>query len=148
MKRGTSMRSVLQRVMLMLGLLAVVGNVAAFGGRGKARELQEIQDEYAAAIRWNNIEGAVSVVDPEYLKAHPPTELQLARYRQLQISGYNVLRTGNTKDNEVQREVEIRMINRNTQAERSVRVRESWRWDARSKKWWLSNGLPDLWNGE
>jgi hypothetical protein len=51
-------------------------------------------------------------------------------------------------EDRVVRDVEIRVINRNTQAERTVRVREVWRWDAKAKQWWLASGLPDLWKGE
>lgn len=42
----------------------------------------------------------------------------------------------------------LRVINRNTQAERLVRSIELWRWDAERKRWWLASGLPDLWQGQ
>jgi hypothetical protein len=142
------MRNVLQWLVVMLGMVVAVDSAAAFGNRSKIRNLQDIQDAYAAAVRWNDIEGAASVVDPAYMQAHPLTDLHRSRYAQLQISGYSVLRTGADNEDEVRREVEIRMINRNTQAERSVRVLETWRWDAKRKHWWLSSGLPDLWQGE
>ena len=40
------------------------------------------------------------------------------------------------------------MVIRHTQAERTVRYREEWRWDEASKNWWLVSGMPDLWDGE
>ena len=40
------------------------------------------------------------------------------------------------------------LINRNTLADRTVRYRENWRYDEKSKSWWLDGGLPDLWQGE
>ncbi|MNO00395.1 hypothetical protein D3C81_2202760 [compost metagenome] len=66
----------------------------------------------------------------------------------MQISGYRELRSSAGAENEVLRDVELRVINRNTQAERIVRTRETWRWDPASKQWWLASGLPDLWRGE
>ena len=46
------------------------------------------------------------------------------------------------------RDVEIGVVNRYTQAERTVRFQEEWRWDPESKNWWLVNGLPNLWDGQ
>lgn len=66
----------------------------------------------------------------------------------MQISGYREVRVGEDVDGALRREVELRVINRNTQAERLVRSIELWRWDAERKRWWLANGLPDLWQGQ
>jgi hypothetical protein len=49
---------------------------------------------------------------------------------------------------DVVRDIEIGVINRNTLAERSVRYRERWRYDEAAKTWWLTSGMPDLWQGE
>ena len=46
------------------------------------------------------------------------------------------------------RDIQIGVINRHTQAERSVRYREQWRWDPEAKTWWVTSGLPDLWAGQ
>jgi hypothetical protein len=40
------------------------------------------------------------------------------------------------------------VVNRHTQAERTVRFREQWRWDEEAKTWWTTGGLPDLWDGQ
>jgi hypothetical protein len=128
-------------------LLLAVGNVQALS-RAQQSSLEDMQTLYAAAIRWNDLDGAERLIDPEYSAAHPQTDLQRARYEQVQISGYSELRSGVEGEDRVVRDVEIRVINRNTQAERTVRVREVWRWDAKAKQWWLASGLPDLWKGE
>lgn len=128
-------------------LLLAAGGAQALS-RSQQRSLEDMQSLYAAAIRWNDLDSAEQMVDPEYRAAHPQTELERARYQQVQISGYSELRSGLQGEDRVVREVEIRAINRNTQAERSVRVHELWRWDPRAKQWWLASGLPDLWQGE
>lgn len=115
---------------------------------GQRHGLADIQAAYAAAVRWNDFETAWEVVDPQYREAHPQSDLERERYQQVQISGYREVRTSAGAENEVLRDVELRVINRNTQAERVVRTRETWRWDPASKQWWLASGLPDLWRGE
>jgi hypothetical protein len=47
-------------------------------------------------------------------------------------------------DESVAREIELRVVNRHTQAERTVRVRETWRYDEEAKRWWQTEGLPKL----
>lgn len=115
---------------------------------GQRRGLDDVQAAYAAAVRWNDFETALEIVDPTYRLAHPQSDIERERYQQVQISGYRELRSSAGAENEVLRDVELRVINRNTQAERIVRTRETWRWDPASKQWWLASGLPDLWRGE
>ncbi|GHH54318.1 MULTISPECIES: hypothetical protein [Gammaproteobacteria] len=132
---------------LSICLLLLAGSAQALS-RAQQRSLQETQSLYAAAVRWSDLDRAEEMVDPEYREKHPQTDLERARYEQVQISGYSELRSGTEGEDRVVREVEIRLINRNTLAERSVRVREVWRWDPKAKQWWLASGLPDLWKGE
>lgn len=134
-------------VWLSICLLLLAGSAQALS-RAQQRSLQETQSLYAAAVRWSDLDRAEEMVDPEYREKHPQTDLERARYEQVQISGYSELRSGTEGEDRVVREVEIRLINRNTLAERSVRVREVWRWDPKAKQWWLASGLPDLWKGE
>lgn len=115
---------------------------------GQRHGLGDVQAAYAAAVRWNDFETAWEIVDPTYRLAHPQSDIERERYQQVQISGYREVRSSAGAENEVLRDVELRVINRNTQAERIVRTRETWRWDPASKQWWLASGLPDLWRGE
>jgi|AraplaL_Col_mTSA_1032028.scaffolds.fasta_scaffold11196_1 hypothetical protein len=100
---------------------------------------------YGNAVRWNGLQSALQFVDPAVLKAHPPTDLDLARYRQVTVSDYDdgagPVPLG---DNEVQQTVQIRLINIHTQAERSITTRQVWRYDEKLKHWWLESGLPDI----
>jgi len=134
------------------GIRSAVGAVlmlfAITAAAASQRDLPDIQAAYAAAVRWNDFDTALEVVDPQYRQAHPQSDLERERYQQVQISGYREVRSSAGAENEVVRDVELRVINRNTQAERVVRTREVWRWDPAAKQWWLASGLPDLWRGE
>ena len=110
-------------------------------------KLQESQYAYSAAIRWGDFEGAWNLVDPEYRKAHPMTDLEFERYKQVQISSYHDL-AAQADANVALREIAIGVINRNTLVERQTRYTERWRYDPAAGTWWLTVGLPDLWQGE
>lgn len=128
----------------LLALMLVLGQADA---RQKGK-LDETQNAYAAAIRWGDFEGAVNFLDPEYLKEHPVGEFELSRFEQVQVSGYRDLNTSVDPDGVVVRAIEVRIINKHTQAERTVRYRERWRYDEEAKRWWVVGGLPDFWKGE
>ena len=111
----------------------------------KGTALDEVQYAYSAAIRWGDFEGAWTLVDPKVREEHPLTDIDFSRYKQVQISAYRDLGGSPLASGEIVREIEIGVINRNTLAERTVRYRESWRYDEAAKTWWLTSGLPDLW---
>lgn len=109
--------------------------------------LQQAQYAYSAAIRWGDFEGAWNLVDPEYRKQHPLSDLEFERYKQVQISNYTELGTRGG-DGTAMREIDIGVVNRNTLVERQTRYMERWRYDPEAKTWWLTVGLPDLWQGK
>lgn len=113
----------------------------------KMSELDKLQYAWSAAIRWGDFEGAWNLLDPGYREAHPLTDLELSRYKQIQVSGYHDLGSQVLPDS-ARREVEIGVVNRNTMAERSMRYTEEWRYDPETKTWWVTSGLPDFWAGE
>lgn len=130
---------------LMAVLLLVTGDASAAGGRkGK---LEQLQYAYSAAIRWGDFEGAWSLLDPKLREAAPLTDLQLERFKQIQVSGYDE-GAGRVEKTAAARDVQIRVINRHTMAERSLRYREVWEWDPQAKTWWVTSGLPDFWAGQ
>ncbi|SFL13681.1 hypothetical protein [Lysobacter sp. cf310] len=135
----------LLKVLLLLCLCAVAGGALA---SKKTNELERNQYAWSGAVRWGEFEQAQNLIDPIYRKAHPVTALELERYKQVQVSSYRDV--GSSLDKErglAVRDIEIGVINRHTQAERTVRYREEWRWDPIAKTWWLTSGLPDLWDG-
>ena len=138
---------VIARMLWVLGLLAVLAPAAA-QSRLQRGKLQQVQDAYAASIRWGDFENAWQAVDPAYRAEHPMTELEFERYKQIQISGYRDLSTRGGPDGTVERAVELRVINNYTMAERTERYVERWRWDPEAKRWWLVVGMPDLWKGQ
>jgi hypothetical protein len=139
---------VIRKMLLAAGLLMLVLAPAAAQSRLQRGKLQQLQDMYAASIRWGDFENAWQAVDPAYKLEHPMTELEFERYQQVQISGYRDVSTSAGPDGTVERAVELRVINKHTMAERTLRYRERWRWDPKMKRWWLVVGLPDLWDGE
>ena len=138
---------VIARMLWVLGLLAVLAPAGA-QSRLQRGKLQQVQDAYAASIRWGEFENAWQAVDPAYRAEHPMTELEFERYKQVQISGYRDLSSRGGPDGTVERTVELRVINKHTMAERTERYVERWRWDPQAKRWWLVVGLPDLWKGQ
>lgn len=141
------------RRLTQLATLAVLALLLACGttalAKSKMDQLQSNQYAWAGAIRWGDFEGALSLVDPAYREAHPVSDLELKRYEQVQITAYRERSSSADKKGGVAlRDVEIGVMNRHTQAERSVRYREEWRWNEQDKNWWLVTGLPDLWEGE
>jgi len=141
------LRRLLPRAFAFLVLACVLAACASNPGQRNALDAQ--QYAWSGAIRWGDVEGAVNLLDPELRAAHPPTALDVERYKQVQISAYpDIVETGDLKAARAVRDNEIGVINRHTQAERSVRYRETWRWDPVQKVWWVTSGLPDLWEGE
>jgi hypothetical protein len=131
-------------VLLALCTLLLSLGLSGCASTSQGNALQQAQYAWSAAIRWGDFEGAWSLVDPDYRARHPLTELELARYKQVQISAYQEL-AERASETDAQRQVEIGVINRHTLAERRVRYTERWRWDPQAKAWWIADGLPDLW---
>ncbi len=127
---------------LVLGLSAC----ASSGGR-QMSALEQAQYAYSAAIRWGDIDGAWSQIDPAWKDAHPLTDIERARYKQIQVTGYKPVASEPLGEGMALRVVEIGVVNRNTMAERSMRYEERWRFDAPSKTWLVTSGLPDFWSG-
>ena len=132
------------RVLKFGWLLLALAGCAAAGKIDRNDALDKVEYAYSAAIRWGDFEGAWNLIDPAYRKAHPMTDLEFERYKQVQISAYHDLGS-QAGDGTAMREVQIGVINRNTLVERQVRYTEQWRYDPVAKTWWLATGLPNLW---
>jgi hypothetical protein len=131
-------------VLLALCMLLLPLGLSGCASTNQASALQQAQYNWSAAIRWGDFEGAWNLVDPEYRARHPLTDIELARYEQVQISAYQDL-AGSVSESAAQRQIEIGVVNRHTLAERRLRYTERWRWDPEAKAWWIVDGLPDLW---
>ena len=112
--------------------------------RSKQTILDETLLRYAATIRWGDVAAAQAFIDPKVLAEHPPTALELARFKTVQISGYNEQPATPVTGDEVRQSVEISLVNIATQAARSVIDHQVWHYDKATKHWWLMTGLPDI----
>lgn len=130
-------------LMTLVACLTLFGADAALAG-SKERALDNTLRTYAATIRWGDIERAQEFLDPAWRQAHPLSALDLARYRQVRVTGYNEQGPQPVGKNEVRQVVEIGLANVNTQVARSIIDRQVWRWDEKAKRWWLTSGLPDI----
>lgn len=139
------MRQWLLRCLLLLSVLMLAGCPKS---ASKGSALEEAQYSWSAAIRWGDFEGAWGLVDPELRKQQPITDLELSRYKQVQISTYRDVGGTVLGNGDVVRDIEIGVINRNTLAERSVRYRERWHYDEARRVWWQMSGMPNLWQDE
>ncbi|WP_374602832.1 hypothetical protein [Arenimonas sp.] len=129
------------RIGLVL-LLSVLLAACASGGQRSPRD--QMLYDYVSAVRWSDFDAAVKFLDPELLAREPMTDLERERYRQFQVSGYEVKSASEPAEGEYQQVVEIRVVNRHTQVEKVLTDRQRWRWDPEAKRWWLASGLPDL----
>lgn len=124
--------------------LACLGLAACDATLGGTRSRGDELTEYGAAIRWNEFDRALLFVDPAQASATTLTDLERERFKQLQVTGYEVKSTRDTADGGREQDVEIRVVNRNTQSERSIIDHQRWRWDAAAKRYLLTSGLPDF----
>ena len=136
----------LLKIVVFAALLGLAGCATMVNEGDK---LEKAQYAWSAAIRWGDFEGAVNLIDPKLRDRDPPTAVEMERYKQVQDSAYrDVGASADLKGGTATRDIHIGVINRHTQAERSVRYREQWRWDPVARTWWLTTGLPDLWAGQ
>jgi hypothetical protein len=103
-----------------------------------------VLSDYGAAIRWNEFDKALAFLDPEQQEQLALTDLERERFKQIQVTGYEVKNRENDADGNIIQTVEIRLVNRNTQIERSIIDHQTWRRDIAGKRYWLTSGLPDF----
>lgn len=129
---------------LSTALLAACANMSMQHIQSKETILEDTLKNYAATIRWGDMLQAQAFVDPAYRQAHPLSDLDMQRYRQVQVTAYNDQPAAPLNENEIAQTVEIGLVNVNTQAARSVIDHQVWRYDEKQKHWWLMTGLPDI----
>jgi len=132
------------QVRLFLIVLALAALAGCMPPRTKETVLEDTLLAYSQTVRWGNVEAALGFVDPEVAHAHPLSQLDLARWQQVQVTAYSDEPAVHTTDTEVHQVVEIGLVNKNTQAARSVIDRQVWHYDEKGNRWWLMSGLPDI----
>ncbi len=129
-----------------ISLICLILVMLALPVMAKSREkiLTETLRTYAATIRWGSIEQAETFIDPEYRTAHPQSQLDLDRYKQVRITSYEDSAPVPVNDDEVRQTVEIGIVNLHTQEARSIIDRQVWKYEKKTKVWLLTSGLPDI----
>jgi len=112
--------------------------------RSKETILTDTLRTYAQTIRWGEFDQAIGFIDPKTLAEHPLTSLDIERLKQVRVTGYDDAPVVPVNDDEVQQTVKLDLLNVNTQVARSVVDRQTWKYDAATKRWWLVSGLPDI----
>jgi len=128
-------------LVLPLALGAGCGTLAT---HSENQALTESLQAYANVVRWGDFEQALKFVDPQTLKDHPLSSIDMERYKQVKVGSYIDQPPVPAGAHEVHQTVEIGIININTQIERSVIDKQLWRYDEKTKHWHLVSGLPDI----
>lgn len=137
--------SVLRAAAVRAGWVLVLASLlAACATSGQRSPRDQTLYNYVSAVRWSDFDAAAQFLDPAVLAAEPLTDLERERYRQFQVSGYEVKSASEPAEGEYLQVVEVRLVNRHTQVEKVLTDRQRWRWDPEAKRWWLASGLPDL----
>jgi len=138
----------MKRPFVLLASLLLILACASDGAAARNRSSNKARDralyDYSSTIHWSEFDKAIAFVDPAWLAEHPVTKLDMDRYKQVQVTGYDVRTSEFLADGSYEQVVEIRLINVNTQVERMITDHQHWRWDAKAKHWWLTTGLPDI----
>jgi hypothetical protein len=132
------------RIILLACGFALLAGCTAMTSQSESRALELTLNAYANAIRWGDINQAVPFVDPETLKQHPLTQLDMDRYKQVHFASYIEQPPVPAGPHEVRQVVKISLVNVNTQVERSIVDNQLWRYDEKDKHWRLVSGLPDI----
>jgi hypothetical protein len=133
----------MRRLLVLVALLTLL--LAGCASDRRSQALTTTLNAYAGVVRWGDFGSALQFVDPKVRAERPPSALDMARYEQFRVTGYDdgqgPVPSG---ENEARQVVAISMVNNNTQAERTIIDRQTWRYDAQSNHWWLVSGLPDI----
>lgn len=132
-----------RRVLAFL-LISSCAGCGTLSTQSEGDALQVTLTAYANALRWGGFDQAMKYVDPETLKQHPITELDLERYKQVRVVSYSERPVVPAGKHEVSQIVEIGVMNVNTQTERTIVDRQLWRYDETTKHWHIVSGLPDI----
>ena len=134
----------MRRILTTLAAIATL-SLSGCATQQRSDTLTTTLNAYASTVRWGDFNTAQQFVDPKLRETHPVSALEMSRYQQYKVSGYDEGK-GPTPhgDLEVTQDVQINLVNVNTQAERTVTDHQTWHYDAEGKHWWLVSGLPDI----
>jgi hypothetical protein len=129
----------------LIPLIAItLAGCASMTHQTEGRELDLTLMAYGNAIRWGDIQQALPFIDPETLKQHPITPLDLQRYKQVRFVSYIEQKPIPEGEHQVRQVVKIALLNINTQTERDIVDNQLWRYDETTHHWHNVSGLPDI----
>lgn len=135
------MRRISGIVLVLLSVLLLAG----CAGKERSDSLTSTLSAYAATLRWGDFRTAAQFIDPKVLEAHPLSDLDMARYKQVRVTEYDDDAGPVPIDAyDVQQTVRIGIVNIHTQTERTLIDHQTWHYDVKNKHWWLTSGLPDI----
>ncbi len=134
----------MMRSIFLLLIPVLAAGCAAMSTQSESRALETTLVAYANAVRWGDFEQALAFVDPETLKAHPLSSIDMERYKQVKVAAYTEQPPVPAGAHEVRQIVQMSLVNINTQTERSIVDKQLWRYDEKTKHWHLVSGLPDI----
>lgn len=103
----------------------------------KTSALEAAVTAYGSAIRWGYYETAFGYVHPDKRKALP------ANIGDIQVTNYDVVQPPVMQDDDSATQIaQIDYVLRDVQRVRSVSDRQLWRYDQKTKTWWLHSGVP------
>ena len=136
------MRSSRRRFVFLLVPALLVG---ACGEENQQDDMLEATlRAYAITMRWSELDQAIGFINPADLQANPMSKLELERYRQVRVVGYQEQGVLRPEPGLARQNVTIEIVNQHTQIARTVVDLQEWRYDPVTKKWWLTSGLPKL----
>jgi hypothetical protein len=127
-----------------LPLLCLLFALAGCPDASRKPTADNLLTDYGVAVRWNEFDKADDFIDPALREAQALTDLERERFKQVQVTGYEVKDRQVAADGGITQVVEIRVVNRNTQVERTLIDHQTWRYDPAARRLWLTSGLPDL----
>ena len=134
------------RELLLLLLPALL--LAGCATDRRQSDLRTTVDAYGNTLRWDGLAAGFPYLSPALRARHPLSRFDASRYDQLRVSTYEVRGVLPSAPDRYRQVVAIGLINRNTQTERTILDKQTWRWDVKDKHWWLVSGLPDITRGD
>ncbi len=135
------MRRIPGIALVVLSLLLVAG----CADRKRSDDLTSTLSAYGSTLRWGDFSTAAQFIDPKIREAHPLSDLDMARYRQVRVTEYDDGAGPVPVDEfDVQQTARISLVNIHTQSERTVIDHQTWHYDQKNKHWWLISGLPNI----
>ena len=130
------------RRLALIGLVVLLSACAEMSTRNTQLDLTLIQ--YEKALRWSGIEQINQYrKEPVHF-----TSQQLAKFKKIKVTGYDVIQTSYRDDKVKQLQViqlvEVRYVNEDTQVERKFSEQQIWEWDKDTNRWWLVSPFPKI----